>query len=382
MRPLRLLAPQPGAAAPLPTCKGPPRLGAPASLGRGQPARTTTTTTTTTTRTRRLQFRCRPARTYDDCTRMGPFPTLAADYRWDRATVDPLLPRRFPASCVLSSAPSPAYPPPQLPSECPSGPPGPGTWDLVAASLPPSPPFPCPPPLPCALVEHHRTQPTAPSMEDRFHNPQPADTFHDYDYELASVSPARGPLHSCFCTGRLARRRKSYDRHCSGCPARLPSAYSVPGNTALDGPGPHACTSAPTTGPPSGLGDGDSPPCHESEPVDEDLEVELDLSPSPLHDPELHSSWQPTSPTFSPVGSPPDSDSPSDDPVPSRTRSEPPSSLSPPPRPATVRWASPPAIGSSRVSPRLADHPIADPCKPFPGEAGLATDTPPLLPPV
>ena len=32
--------------------------------------------------------------------------------------------------------------------------------------------------------------------------------------------------------------------------------------------------------------------------------------------------------------------------------------------------------------PRLADHPIVDPCKPFPGEAGLATDTPPLLPPV
>ena len=144
MRPLRLLASQPGAAAPLPTCKGPPRLGAPASLGRGQPAQTTTTTTATMTRTRRLQFRCRPARTYDDGTRMGPFPTLAADYRWDLATDDPLLPRRFSASCVLSSAPSPADPPPppQLPSECPSGPPGPGTWAPCGGF--PS-PFPTPP---------------------------------------------------------------------------------------------------------------------------------------------------------------------------------------------------------------------------------------------
>jgi len=115
-------------------------------------------------------------------------------------------------------------------------------------------PFPLPYPSPALLRSPSHSSSTTGYSQLRlrwrtFHNPQPAGTFHDYDYELASVSPARGPLHSCFCSGRLARRRKSYDRHCSGCPARLPSAYSAPGNTALDGPGPHACTSAPTTGP-------------------------------------------------------------------------------------------------------------------------------------
>ena len=137
-----------------------------------------------------------------------------------------------------------------------------------------------------------------------------------------------GPLADPLGAAELPfRRRKSYDWHCLKEPApAAPLDYLRPTPFRAIPPSmaraPHACTSAPTTGPPSGLGDGDSPPCHESEPVDEDLEVELDLSPSPLHDPELHSSWQPTFPTFSPVGSPPDSDSPSDDPVPSRTRSE------------------------------------------------------------
>jgi hypothetical protein len=146
-------------------------------------------------------------------------------------------------------------PPPPSPSPLPSCPPsarpahpGPvrGTlWRL---------PFPLPHPSPVLLRSPAHSSSTTGYSQLRlrwrtFHNPQPAGTFHDYDYELASVSPARGPLHSCFCSGRLARRRKSYDRHCSGCPARLPSAYSAPGNTALDGPGPHACTSAPTTGP-------------------------------------------------------------------------------------------------------------------------------------
>ena len=266
-------------------------------------------------------------------------------------------------------------PPPQLPSECPSCPPGPGTWDLVAASLSPSPPFPCPPPLPCALVEHHRTQPTAPSMEDLsqptacrhlprlrlrarvceprpwsppllflyrpagqpseilrptllwlprsatfgllrsgqyrprwpgppclhfrpYHRPRPRETvtprrvtnrglstrtwrsnstrplhpsttrpsFQSAAY-VPDLQPSRqsppdsdSPSDDRSPRGPARSRRAPLPpteilrlalpkRACSGCPARLPSAYSVPGNTALDGPGPHACTSAPTTGP-------------------------------------------------------------------------------------------------------------------------------------
>jgi len=67
----------------------------------------------------------------------------------------------------------PALPRPPIPPPLPSCPPsarpahlGPVRGRLVAASLPPSLPLPCPPPLPFALVEHHRIQPTAPSMED------------------------------------------------------------------------------------------------------------------------------------------------------------------------------------------------------------------------
>jgi len=169
-------------------------------------------------------------------------------------------------------------------------------------------PFPLPYPSPALLRSPSHSSGTTGYSQLRlrwrtFHNPQPADTFHDYEYELVSVSPASGPLHSCFCTGRLARRRKSYDRHCSGCPARLPSAYSTPGNTALDGPGPHACTSAPTTGPTLGrrglpaasrVGACRRGPGGRTRPV-----------PFTPPRPDLHSSRQPTSPTFSPVGSPP-----------------------------------------------------------------------------
>ena len=216
---------------------------------------------------------------------------------------------------MMARAPMPALPP--LPPAPPSGdgdsPPrhesGPVDEDLEV-ELDPSPsPLHDPTFIPVGSL---RPRPSAQSAV-----PPDSDSPSDDRSPRGPARSRRAPLPPTEIL-RLALPKSA----CSGCPARLPSAYSVPGNTALDGPGPHACTSAPTTGPPSGLGDGDSPPCHGSEPVDEDLEVELDLSPSPLHDPELHSSWQPTFPTFSPVGSPPDSDSPSDDPVPSRTRSE------------------------------------------------------------
>ncbi len=104
---------------------------------------------------------------------------------------------------------------------------------------------------------------------------------------------------------------------------------------------------SPSAQPP---GDGGLSPCPVTEPADDDLEVELDLSPSPPHDPDPHSSWHPTSPTLSSAAWPTDSDSSPDDPDPPRARSEPPSSPSPPPPLAHASRTSSPAIGASRVT--------------------------------
>jgi hypothetical protein len=126
------------------------------ALGHRQQALTTTTTTITTTRTLRLQLRCRPGRAQDDCTRVGPLPTLAADGRWDPATTNPLLPRQFPACHRSPPTPPPLLSsplPPQPRFECPSCPTRPGLWNLRWTSLSPFPPL--------------------------------ADAFNDYDYELA-----------------------------------------------------------------------------------------------------------------------------------------------------------------------------------------------------
>jgi hypothetical protein len=119
----------------------------------------------------------------------------------------------YPAPPRLPIPPPPSCPPSARPAH--QGPVRGTLWRL---------PFPLPHPSPVLLRSPaHSSSTTGPSQLRlrwrTFHNPQPADTFHDHDYELASASPARGPLHSCFCIGRLARRRKSYDWHCLKEPA-------------------------------------------------------------------------------------------------------------------------------------------------------------------
>ena len=129
-----------------------------------------------------------------------------------------------------------------------------------------------------------------------------------------------------------------------GCPRPIPFRAILPSMARAPMP---ALPPSPSAQPP---GDDGLSPCPVTEPADEDLEVELDLSPSPPHDPDPHSSWHPTSPTLSSAGCPTDSDSSPGDPDPPRARSEPPSSPSPPPHLAHARRTSPPAIGASRVT--------------------------------
>ena len=129
-----------------------------------------------------------------------------------------------------------------------------------------------------------------------------------------------------------------------GCPRPIPFRAIPPSMARAPMP---ALPPSPSNQPP---GDGGLPPCPATEPADDDLEVELDLSPSPPHDPDSHSSWHPTSPTLSSAGWPTDSDSSPDDPDPPRARSEPPSSPSPPPHLAHASRTSSPALGASRVT--------------------------------
>ena len=143
---------------------------------------------------------------------------------------------------LMARAPMPALPP--LPPAPPSGdgdsPPrhesGPVDEDLEV-ELDPSPsPLHDPTFIPVGSL---RPRPSAQSAV-----PPDSDSPSDDRSPRGPARSRRAPLPPTEIL-RLALPKRA----CSGCPARLPSAYSVPGNTALDGPGPHACTSAPTTGP-------------------------------------------------------------------------------------------------------------------------------------